>query len=57
MDLEEKVSDTRRTVSYVFVGAEDVQWDTGQNLGRSIGSCKQATQSGTGSTVLDQEGA
>jgi hypothetical protein len=31
------------------------QWDTGQNLGRSIGSCEQATQSGTGSTISEQE--
>jgi hypothetical protein len=26
------------------------------NLGRSIGSCEQATQSRTGSTISDQEG-
>jgi hypothetical protein len=52
---EGKMSD-RRTVSYVFAGAENVKWDTGRNLGRSICSCEQATQSGTGSTSSDQEG-
>ena len=35
MVLEEKMSD-RRTVSYVFVGAENVQWDTGQILGETL---------------------
>jgi hypothetical protein len=31
------------------------QWDTDRNLGRSIDSCEQAPQSGTGSTISEQE--
>ena len=49
--LEEKMSD-RRTGSCAFVGAENAQWDAGQNLG----SWEQAMQSGMDSVVSDQHG-